>query len=204
MTKTKSIRPWRQARSGGKASNELELLKKETGLTEAAIRSALEFAVAMEDLAPPPPSSSPDAPQPAVVSIIAPKPLRVPNLESVATFWMNSCAGGDSYDNNCAHFLSDAFLRAGYSELLPSAACVSARCATAAKRPIRAREMWCWFQQKKTSESRKLQKGTGWWAVFQLNEKVYWGGHVVLFDSDQWTYYGTGWYPDWDQYLYKW
>jgi hypothetical protein len=49
-----------------------------------------------------------------------------------------------------------------------------------------------------------LQRNTGWWAIFQLNESVYWGGHVVLLDSNAWQYYGTGWYGTWNQYMYQW
>ncbi|MFC9502321.1 hypothetical protein [Streptomyces sp. NPDC057002] len=45
---------------------------------------------------------------------------------------------------------------------------------------------------------------TGWWVVYQLNESVYWGGHVLLLDTDTWRYYGSGYYGTWNQYLYQW
>jgi len=61
-----------------------------------------------------------------------------------------------------------------------------------------------WFVEKALRTSTTLEKGTGWWAVFQLNAAVYWGGHVVLLDSDTWRFYGTGWRGDWNQYLYQW
>jgi len=125
-----------------------------------------------------------------------------PSLAGVGAAWSNSCEGGDRYDNNCAHFLSDAFIRAGFTELLPPNSHINARCPS--KRPIRARDMWNWFQWKATRTSRTIEKNTGWWAVFQLNEKAYWGGHVAVLDSGTGTYYGTGWYPNWDQYLYQW
>jgi len=41
-------------------------------------------------------------------------------------------------------------------------------------------------------------------AVFQLDESVYWGGHVLIIDTDTGKYYGTASYPKWKQYCYKW
>ncbi|MCG5217498.1 hypothetical protein [Streptosporangium sp. KLBMP 9127] len=159
--------------------------------------------VAMENIAPPVPRQRPGAPSPATKSVME-APARVPALSSVAEYWTDSCSAGDAFANNCAHFLSDAFIRAGYTELRPPNPHIHARCYTPAKRPIRARNMWSWFKSKAERTSRDPQPDTGWWAVFQLKESVYWGGHVALLDSDTWNYYGTGWYPDWDQYAYQW
>jgi hypothetical protein len=123
------------------------------------------------------------------------------------------CKGGMTYENNCAHFLSDALVRAGFVELLSDASlykCDKADCGVSTqRRPIRAREMWVWFQNKAKVKKEKIrwndiQKATGWWAVFQLDETKYFGGHVLVLDSDSWQYYGTCSYPAWDQYLYKW
>ena len=164
------------------------------------------FVVGMEDIAPPAPPADPSAPQAAQGGIAPPSsamPALLASLAAVGANYNGKCAGGDSYQNNCAHFLSDAFIRAGYSELLPNNSHINARCG-AAKRPIRAREMWSWFKSKARRTSRTVQRNTGWWAVFQLDESAYWGGHVVLLDSNRWYYYGTGWYKDWDQYLYQW
>jgi hypothetical protein len=80
-------------------------------------------------------------------------------IEGAAKLFANSCAGGDSYDNNCAHYLSDAFIRAGFSDLRNANDCTNARCSTAAKRPIRARDMWCWFKSK-ANESGGLSHAT--------------------------------------------
>jgi hypothetical protein len=121
-------------------------------------------------------------------------------LALVGANFFESCAGGDQYANNCAHFLSDAFIRAGYAKLRT----YGARCNTSAHRPIRAREMWEWFQTQANVESYVPTQGTGWWAIFQLDESAYWGGHVVVLDSDSWKFYGTGWYGSWAQYMYKW
>src|SRR5262249_48840891 len=40
-----------------------------------------------------------------------PPPLRT--IAAAAAAYTGRCVGGDHYDNNCAHFLSDAFIRAG-------------------------------------------------------------------------------------------
>lgn len=165
---------------------------------------ALRGADAMEFRVPPAPVESSHMPGAAEISFEAARTAFVPSLASVSAYWMEACAGGDSYPNNCAHFLSDAFLRAGYSELSPPNPHINARCGTFARRPIRARDMWSWFQSKAVQTSGAVQRDTGWWAVFQLDETVYWGGHVALLDSDSWQFYGTGWYGNWRQYLYKW
>lgn len=161
---------------------------------------------AMENLVPPPvPKPGPGDPVPATgkqQSALAPLAGHK-SIKAAAAAYKGSCVGGDKFDNNCAHFLSDAFLRAGYKELAPSCDCINARC-TPAGRPIRARDMWCWFQQRATKTADKLPKNQGLWAVFQLKESEYWGGHVVIIDTDSGTYYGTGNYPDWDQHCYWW
>jgi len=155
---------------------------------------------AMEKVPPPTQLDTSDMPASATEFVGAAQKAQRPPLSSVGANWRNSCAGADSFENNCAHFLSDAFIRAGYTELMQW----GARCYTSAKRPLRAREMWSWFQLMAVNSSNTLQRNTGWWAVFQLDERVYWGGHVVLLDSNSWVYYGTGWYGRWAQYLYQW
>jgi hypothetical protein len=111
-------------------------------------------------------------------------------IAAAAAAYNGACVGGDHYANNCAHFLSDAFIRAGFSELLAGQAADSdfhARCGTRAKRPIRARDMWQWFQSKATTTATTITRNTGMWAVFQLDESVYWGGHVLIIDTDAWA-----------------
>ncbi|MER8044499.1 hypothetical protein [Streptomyces sp. NPDC094032] len=157
----------------------------------------LANAEAMEHLAPPPAVDVPGAPRYAAA-------LPAPPLSTVGSCWTNKCVGGDAFVNNCAHFLSDAFIRAGYTELADPNPYIEARCSTYAHRPIRARNMWSWFKSKAVRTSYTPTQNTGWWAVFQLDESVYWGGHVVLYDSDTSTYYGTGWHGTWNQYMYQW
>jgi hypothetical protein len=120
------------------------------------------------------------------------------SIVQVAFDYGDGCDYGDRYANNCAHFLSNAFIDAGYTELTS----FGARCS--GKRPIRAGEMWTWFQTKATESSRAVQHGTGWWALFMVDERQYWGGHVAILDSDTWHFYGTGWYDNWSHYRYRW
>lgn len=169
-----------------------------------------ETLVDMEDLPEPPSVEIPGMPTEA--SEIDRQKLRalVPATGTIATAaaeYNGRCAGGDHYANNCAHYLSDAFLRAGFTELAAGQSAdhfITARCGTLAKRPIRARDMWQWFQSKAAQTSKTLNCNTGLWAVFQLDEAVYWGGHVVIVDTDAWTFHGTGCHWDWNQYAYKW
>ncbi|MFE6288034.1 hypothetical protein [Streptomyces sp. NPDC057877] len=159
----------------------------------------------MEHLAPPPSDNLPGAPRYAGPDIAQAEGLMVlPALSTVGSHWTGRCVGGDTFANNCAHFLSDAFIRAGYTELANANPYINARCYTPARRPIRAREMWAWFQHRAVRTSYTPTPHTGWWAVFQLDESVYWGGHVLLLDTDTWTYYGTGYHGSWRQYLYQW
>ncbi|WP_426361829.1 hypothetical protein [Streptomyces sp. E-08] len=171
-------------------------------------RPASGPAEAMEHMAPPPAIDAPGAPHYAATGTESAQTARprvlAPPLSSVGGYWTNSCMGGDAYVNNCAHFLSDAFIRAGYTELSTANPFINARCNTYARRPVRARDMWAWFASKAVRTSSAPTPYTGWWAVFQLDEAVYWGGHVVLFDSDSWSYYGTGWHGTWRQYMYQW
>ena len=127
----------------------------------------------------------------------APKPL-----SQVCQYYTGACDGGDSYTDNCAHYLSNAFIRAGYTELLTSGI-ITARCRSGAKRPIRAYDMLKWFQyKKKRFRSGVIPQGNGVWATYQ--EKPGWK-HVLISDTDKWEYCGTGDYPDWPtQWNYQW
>lgn len=130
----------------------------------------------------------------------------VRSIAGAAAAYNDKCTGGDDFPNDCAHFLSDAFIRAGYNEIANDHSCVEsgARCYTSAKRPIRARNMWCWFKRMATESRTSLPTNEGFWAVFQLDESAYWGGHVVIIDTNNNKYYGTGNFSNWDQYAYKW
>lgn len=152
-------------------------------------------------------------------------PGQSPKLSMIAIVWngdcrdcgagypASCCKGSRKYENNCAHFLSDALVRCGFVELLSDGAlykCDKADCqCPSERRPIRARELWEWFKRKATTKHErvrwdKLPRNSGWWAVFQINEAEYYGGHVVVIDTENWEYYGTCSYPAWDQYAYQW
>ena len=163
---------------------------------------------AMENIAPPQPALDPKAPKPAGAEDF--ERLRDPDLTvrgrksliDIAASYIGSCSCRHAYANNCAHFLAHAFIDAGWTELSQANPIFNARCGT--KRPIRAREMRDWFRSVSTSRTNKLDRNTGYWAVFQLDEQVYWGGHVCIVDTDAWRWYGTGFYPNWTQDAFKW
>jgi hypothetical protein len=183
-----------------------------TAIAVGGVFAQRETMVGMEDLPAPPSEDVPGMPVQATEQhrqALAPAAAAgaAPTIAAVAAAYNAKCIGGDHYQNNCAHYLSDAFIRAGYDELAAGHSAdpfITARCGTPAKRAIRARDMWKWFQSKATETASSLDKDTGIWAVFQLDESVYWGGHVVIVDTDNWTWYGTGFHPTWHQYCYRW
>lgn len=133
-----------------------------------------------------------DAPEPTA----APRPT----LEDVAAAYTQTCACGERLSNNCAHFLSDAFIRAGYTELKTSDA-FTTRCK--AGRPIRAQEVMHWFQtQADTFTEVRPDGGTGMWAVYQEKPNR---RHVTVIDMNTGIFYGTDDCKTWPvQWFYKW
>lgn len=137
-------------------------------------------------------------------------------IEGAAKVFMRSCDGNQSYDNNCAHFLSNAFIKAGFAELVSPNECVGARCNKEgctispylSRRPIRAKDLKCWFQSKARESSTSVNAGSGFWAVYQ--ERGSDGqGHVAILDANAWKFYGTGWFhtndPEgWSHRYFKW
>lgn len=152
--------------------------------------------------------------------------ISAPSLSGIARVWsdvcqncsggqpVSCCQGGQKFENNCAHFLSDAMVRAGFTDLLSDGAlfkCHHENCTlpNEKRRPIRAREMWDWFKRKATDKKEGINwddipRNSGWWAIFQYEEGGYWGGHVIVLNTEAWVYYGTCNYPEWKQYLYQW
>src|SRR5579863_4202243 len=81
------------------------------------VRAALDFARVMERVIPPRPRVDANAPaQAPPVANIPPSPVTSPTLKDIAGYWGDCCIGNDTFDNNCAHFLSDAFIRTGFKE----------------------------------------------------------------------------------------
>ncbi|MBI1320562.1 MAG: hypothetical protein GC168_16685 [Candidatus Hydrogenedens sp.] len=126
-----------------------------------------------------------------------------PSIEKAARMYTQTCVLDNRESNNCAHFLSDAFIRAGYTELLDSPL-ISERCAADPKaRPTRAQDMLAWFQHQATRFSdHRPEKGTGYWAGYQEKPG---GHHVFILDADTGRFYGTADCAAWPvQWFYQW
>lgn len=104
-----------------------------------------------------------------------------------------------SYENNCAHILSNAFILADYRDLLISSL-ITHRCSHG--RPTRVRDMLRWFQSKQNGfYGARVKSNTGIWSSYQ--EKTG-RSHVVVMDSNAWSHYGTGDFWDWNvQWNYR-
>ena len=137
-------------------------------------------------------------------------------LEGSAKAFERACKGKvSSYPNNCAHYLSDALIDAGFSDLSSAHTCVTHRCGSpectsGGKRPTRAKDMQCWFLEKDGNPAASVQKGSGFYAVYQERQSDG-QGHVVILDSDAWKFYGTGWFEagqpapnDWKHQYFQW
>ena len=123
-------------------------------------------------------------------------------LAVVAKQYTGTCVGGQRESNNCAHFLSDAFIRAGYTELLKRREVVE-RCRCGANRVVRAQDMLKWFQEKaERFQAGTPEKGTGMWAAYQEKPNK---RHVLIYDADTGKYYGTDNCVNWPvQWYYQW
>lgn len=123
------------------------------------------------------------------------------SIEGAAKAFAMSCMGKTStYHNNCAHYLSDALIRAGYVELGSPHDCVESggrcaapHCASVGRRPVRAKNVRCWCDGLSATHSESVKPKSGFYAVYQERPRDG-QGHVVLLDSNAWTFYGTGWY----------
>lgn len=140
-------------------------------------------------------------------------------IEGAAKVFKQQCAGGGEYLNNCAHYLSNAFRNAGFKDFDVSHACIDARCNETQGRvrpcnfgskfdyrPIRAKELRCWFAQKATTTADEVSRDSGFWAAYQQRPSDS-QGHVAIIDTKNWLFYGTGWYSKaqgWTQEFYKW
>lgn len=134
------------------------------------------------------------------------------SLEGTCKAFERKCAGGGEFINNCAHFLSNAFIEAGYSELTKKQECVNARCdedktcnlgSYLNHRIIKAKDLRCWFSSKAKKTADSVKKNSGFWAVYQQRSSDS-QGHVAIIDTKSWRYYGTGWFSSWTQEFYQW
>ncbi len=128
--------------------------------------------------------------------------------QSLATAFSNyrgSCDCGEDLGNNCAHYLSDALIRAGYTELDGGTGALyrrrNGRVVCKAGRPVRARELRDWFAgQASATHSGEPTDDSRYWAVYQ--ERAADGqGHVVIHHhtgtGTAYDWRGTGDYPTW-------
>ncbi|MCE7070884.1 hypothetical protein LZG74_11255 [Dyadobacter sp. CY327] len=147
------------------------------------------------------------------------KPLARTIASAAANWTMPNgvCTLGSTPPNNCAHYLSDAFIKAGYSELIrknsEGGGIFTQWCDTITPpyqykenaRPIRALDMKNWFNSISTKRETTKQSGRGFWAVYQKRQS---DGqeHVLIYDSDNDVVYGTGGigYWTWSQFFYQW
>ena len=117
------------------------------------------------------------------------------------------CICGYRYINNCAHFLSNALIKAGFSDIDGGTSTLDMRrrngyIVCRSGRPIRAKELRRWFRTRFTYHTRPQ---VGFNLVYQENA---WGqGHVMLRKYKSASVYGwvgTGDYPTWpiQEYYY--
>ena len=123
---------------------------------------------------------------------------------SLTTAWSKftgSCACGQHLENNCAHFLSEALIQAGFTELDGGKGAnerqKNGRVVCSSGRPIRAKELRDWA---KNIFIKRTAQPTGVCFVYQ--ERASDGqGHVLLKNGT--IFKGTGDHHDWAQSYYS-
>ncbi|MBD5799860.1 hypothetical protein BHU24_25140 [Bacillus pseudomycoides] len=116
------------------------------------------------------------------------------SLSEAYDLYEGKCDCGDRYDNNCAHFLSNALIKAGFRMPSSGAKCRSGRM-------IRAKELRQWVRSIPgvILKADHNSISSGYWFVYQ--ERASDGqGHVCIHLESPEEYYwaGTGNYPDWE------
>ena len=119
-------------------------------------------------------------------------------MDSSFNNYTNSCECGGSYDGlNCAHFLSNSLINAGFTELKTKDGLY--RCP--GLRPIRSKELRDWFKEKWGFPHSEPPK-EGCCMVYQQKGNQ---GHVLMrkYTNGEYKYCGTD-HPDWEiqQYYY--
>jgi hypothetical protein len=113
-------------------------------------------------------------------------------LPNSASLYRGYCECGTTYDNNCAHFLTDAMVRAGLPKPFPTGV---AKCPSG--RMIRAKETLAWFRTFSSGfNNNHGNLSSGYWFVYQESNGQ---GHVCIHQetSNSWYWWGTGDYPNW-------
>ena len=122
-------------------------------------------------------------------------------LENVWASYSDSCVCGYKYDNNCAHFLSNALILGGFSQIDGGVGdnfrIVNGFCVCRSGRPVRAKELRTLFFAK--SWKKYPYPGDGLCLVYQERAsdgqgnvllKRYRAGNLI-------EYRGTGDFPTW-------
>ena len=134
-------------------------------------------------------------------------------FESAWSQYVHSCECGRSYDNNCAHYISNALINGGFSDLDGGNGAdmrkVNGRIVCCSGRPIRAKELCAWAEAKWGPPKSKVQDGI--YFVYQERRSDS-QGHVLLqkyaYLDDQHKQLkmsgvnGTGNYPNWEKQKY--
>ena len=129
------------------------------------------------------------------------------SFQSAWDNYSSSCVCGYAYDNNCAHYLSNALIKGGFSEIDGGVGAnfriVNGFCVCRSGRPVRAKELRDWFGRKWSFHSSSPSDGM----VLVYQERSDGQGHVLLkkySGGNSIGYKGTGDYPSWptQQYYY--
>ena len=164
------------------ASGELKVIASADAEAFASAQSQLDGNTIESYVAPPAVNLRPDDPREATeTEQLAIMHTPLPSLAKVAASWKKSCILADREVNNCAHYLSDAFIRAGYTELAHGAPAhppeITIWCdyndppVKDQARVIRARETNAWFRSKCEPLTVK-PVNKGFFAVFQLERGI--------------------------------
>ena len=122
------------------------------------------------------------------------------SLQTVFSGYTDSCACGTAYENNCAHFLSNALIKGGFSAINGgNGGDLRTRngfCVCPSGRPIRAKELRAWFGRKWTRHT-KPQNGLNLMYQEQGGQ-----GHVLLKKYPEGNWVGRGDHGNWNTQEY--
>jgi hypothetical protein len=143
--------------------------------------------------------------------VLQSSPLIRRSLASAFANYRGSCDCGEDLGNNCAHYLSDAFIRSGYAGELDGGTGakyrrVNGRLVCPAGRPVRAKQFRDWFASRASSHQEGEPNDSGHWAVYQ-ERRSDGQGHVNIHRHTNGTYdwRGTTDLPTWrTQTHYSW
>ena len=117
-------------------------------------------------------------------------------LQQAWSEYVDSCECGHRYSDNCAHYLSNALIKGGFSDLDGGNGAdlrnVSGRIVCCSGRPIRAKELRAWAQAKWGQPKSSRQDGINF--VYQERRSDS-QGHVLLKNISDMKFKGTGDFP---------